>query len=147
MALQFVRIVSKIVQVIRFAMGNAESSTESVHQRMPSSIRYKNRESTATLPKPSKPDHHEIERRFNQVLVSMLVSSCSCCWPAVHSFTNVFTFQKLGQAEVLRGSLQNSPGCGTNESETCGQCVSGPRRENAARACTEPHQIWQASKP
>lgn len=47
-------------------MGN----TESVSQRLPSSIRYKNRESSVNIPKQPKPDHHEIERRFNQVLVS-----------------------------------------------------------------------------
>lgn len=47
-------------------MGNNGSA----HQRMPSSIRYKQRESTASLPKQPKPDHHEIERRFNQVLVT-----------------------------------------------------------------------------
>lgn len=33
-------------------------------------MRHKNRESPASLPKQPKPDHHEIERRFNQVLVT-----------------------------------------------------------------------------
>lgn len=55
-------------------MGNAESSIETTHQRVPSSVRHKNRESPGTLPKQPKPDdHHEIERRFNQVLVNIFV--------------------------------------------------------------------------
>ena len=49
-------------------MGNKASTV--VHQRIPSSVRYKQRESTYTLPKQPKPEHNEIERRFNQVLVS-----------------------------------------------------------------------------
>ena len=36
-------------------------------------MRHKNRESPATLPKQPKPDHNEIERRFNQVLVTKTV--------------------------------------------------------------------------
>ena len=39
--------------------------------RIPSSVRYKQRDSVATLPKPVKPEHHEIEQRFNKVLVSI----------------------------------------------------------------------------
>ena len=50
-------------------MGNNTSS----HQRMPSSIRHKQRELIATLPKQPKPEHSEIERRFNQVLVSPFI--------------------------------------------------------------------------
>lgn len=54
-------------------MGNADSSLETVPQRIPSSVRYKNRESPVSLSKQPKPDdHHEIERRFNQVLVSFM---------------------------------------------------------------------------
>nr|CAH0111898.1 unnamed protein product [Daphnia galeata] len=55
-------------------MGNTDSSmaeSDHHHKRVPSSMRHKNRESPASLPKQPKPDHHEIERRFNQVLASM----------------------------------------------------------------------------
>lgn len=54
-------------------MGNTDSSmaeSDHHHKRVPSSMRHKNRESPASLPKQPKPDHHEIERRFNQVLVT-----------------------------------------------------------------------------
>ncbi|XP_046450658.1 formin-like protein [Daphnia pulex] len=55
-------------------MGNTDSSmaeSDHHHKRVPSSMRHKNRESPASLPKQPKPDHNEIERRFNQVLASM----------------------------------------------------------------------------
>lgn len=57
-------------------MGNTDSSmaeSDHHHKRVPSSMRHKNRESPASLPKQPKPDHNEIERRFNQVLVTIAV--------------------------------------------------------------------------
>ena len=66
-------------------MGN----TESVSQRLPSSIRHKHRESSVNIPKQPKPDHHEIERRFNQVLVSatvyFLIHHLIVKTPCIHS--------------------------------------------------------------
>ncbi len=57
-------------------MGNTDSSIESAHPTVRSSMRHKNRESPASLPKQPKPDHNEIERRFNQVLVSIVPMLC-----------------------------------------------------------------------
>ena len=60
-------------------MGNKTPSGSApvIHEstRIPSSIRHKQRESVATLPKQPKPEHNEIERRFNEVLVSDISNS------------------------------------------------------------------------
>ena len=71
-------------------MGNTDSSIESAHQRVPSSMRHKNRESPASLPKQPKPeDHNEIERRFNQVLVSAIPLLCY----RLYGYTLFFSLQ------------------------------------------------------